>query len=281
MARLLPKINNPFDTYDLEDVLGKLERLKIYSNRNLRGFIKADVDGPPGSYEYDNNTFLPGVKEHHDQIYPGYTSGMPETQIDTAGYLSEQANRQSRVGKQCTDYISIIDIDYKPEDKEKRHYKYIQLPFVPSELNYSPESNFVGIASFGRNNPFYQFTGSEDTLTFEIDWFSREQNREDVIFNCRWLEALTKGDAYDDVPHRVLLSWGQDNKLFIDSEWLVVAAPYRLSDFVRGYTGENGEIITVGMLPQQAYQSITLKRITKLNRTTKQIIGNLGTRQNY
>jgi len=66
----------------------------------------------------------------------------------------------------------------------------------------------VGIASFGSNNPIYQYTGSEDTLSFVIDWFSSENHREDVIFNCRWIEALTKSDGYNEPPHRVKIIWG-------------------------------------------------------------------------
>lgn len=278
MAKLIPNLPN----YDLQDIAGKANRLSIYADRNLRGFEKIDVNGPPNAYEHDNRvgTILGAKKAHRAEIV-----GLPNvnareisgTGIDTDGYTTTYS-RESRLDKNCTDYISIIDIDFKPgQDDDKRTYSYLKLPFVPRELNYSPESNFVGIASFGRNNPFYQFTGSEDTLTFEIDWFSERDDREDVIFNCRWLEALSKSDGYDDVPHRVILSWGMDNKLFSDSIWLVTSAPYRLTDFVRGYQDENTrEIISVGMLPQQAYQQVTLKRLSNLNRTTKQIISNLG-----
>ena len=79
------------------------------------------------------------------------------------------------------------------------------------------------------------------------------------------------------VYHIGLFYLGMDNKLFSDSIWVVTSAPYRLTDFVRGYQNDDtGEIISVGMLPQQAYQTVTFKRITKLNRSTKEIIGNLG-----
>jgi hypothetical protein len=287
MANFIPKIIKPLLNYvpndsvqDLTSLASKAMRLKIIADRYTRGFTKEDVNGPGNAYEYEQQSkTFPGVKEHREKINPTYGNDKG-TQIDTNGYLSEQANiRQSRVNSNNTaDYISIIDIDYVPADHDdKRYYSYLQLPFVPRELDYNPESNFVGIASFGRNNPFYQFTGSEDTLSFEIDWHSKENEREDVIFNCRWLEALTKGDAYDEMPHRVVLSWGRDNKLFADSVWLVVAAPYRLSEFVRSFRDpSDNTIVNVGMLPQQAYQQITLKRLTKLNRSTREIIGSIG-----
>lgn len=285
MAKFVPKILQPLLNYvpgstveDITSYASKAMRLKIaLYDRNFRGFQKADVDGPREAYEHeDTQSGSIGSKEHRDKINPNYTDGK-ETQIDTTGYESEERGRQSRVTGDSADYISIVDVDYQPDKHNaKRYYSYIQLPFVPRELDYKPESNFVGIASFGRNNPFYQFTGSEDTLTFEIDWFAKEKNREDVIFNCRWLEALTKGDAYDDIPHKVKIVWGKDNKLFEDSIWLLVDAPYRLSNFVRGYYDDQKNLVSVGMLPQQAFQTVTFKRLTKLNRSSKEIIGNLG-----
>lgn len=285
MAKFIPKILQPLLNYNPSDnvnnavsVGSKVWRYgKLQYDRNFRGFQKADTNGPSDAYEHEDTTdAYPSPKEHRDLINPNYTDGK-DTQIDTTGYEHEQPNRQSRVNSETKDYISIVDLDFNPEKhNSKRYYSYIQLPFVPRELDYKPESNFVGIASFGRNNPFYQFTGSEDTLTFEIDWFSKEDNREDVIFNCRWLEALTKGDAYDEIPHRVKIVWGKDNKLFEDSIWLLVDAPYRLSNFVRAYYDNQNNLVSAGMLPQQAYQTVTFKRLTKLNRSSKEIIGNLG-----
>lgn len=285
MAKFIPKILQPLLNFvpnategDISAYASKAMRAKIaIYDRNFRGFQKSDINGPKDAYEHEDSTdAYPSPKSHRDQINPSYSDGK-ETQIDATGYENEEPNRQSRVSSETKDYISIVDIDYQPDKhNSKRYYSYIQLPFVPRELDYKPESNFVGIASFGRNNPFYQFTGSEDTLTFEIDWFSKENNREDVIFNCRWLEALTKGDAYDDIPHRVKIVWGKDNKLFEDSIWLLVDAPYRLTNFVRAYYDDQKNIVSAGMLPQQAYQTVTFKRLTKLNRSSKEIIGNLG-----
>src|SRR3972149_8084190 len=77
----------------------------------------------------------------------------------------------------------------------------MEFQFVPKSLNYEAESNFVSIASIGRNNPFYHYTGSEDSLEFELDYFSAMDNRHDVIKRCRWVEALTKADGEIGSPH--------------------------------------------------------------------------------
>ena len=137
--------------------------------------------------------------------------------------------------------------------------RILKLTFVPRKLSVIPESHFKAIASMGRNNPFYHFTGAEDSLKFEIDWFSEKDNRQDVILNCRWVESLSKNDAYNNPPPPVILHW--NSELFSDSLWLVVDAPYDLSEFQAHRQ----------MLPQQAYQQVTLKRINQRNLTRSQI----------
>jgi hypothetical protein len=128
-----------------------------------------------------------------------------------------------------------------------------KLPFVPKELKYEPTSNWKTINSMGRNTPLYHYTGGEDVLEFEIDWFTEVEGREDVINNCKWVEALSKADGYAKSPPLVHLHW--NTELFSKSYWIVTAAPYRLLDFQAHRN----------MLPQQAYQQITLKRVTGSN----------------
>lgn len=138
-------------------------------------------------------------------------------------------------------------------------FEQIKIQFVPQELDYNPESDFKSIASMGRNNPFYHFTGSEDTLKFTLDWFAEQENREDVILNCKKLEALSKNDAYNGPPHNIKLIW--NSQLFSEAQWLVVAAPYKLSMFQAHRN----------MLPQQAYQFVTLKKVTPTNLSSSDI----------
>lgn len=286
MAKFVPKIVDPLLNFvpnptveEITQYASKALRAKIaIYDRNFRGFVKTDVNGPREAYEHGNNNQWDDTKAYREQVSPGYSDGKG-TQIDTTGHTHTPSvgnPTNSRAG--LFDYIKILDIDFKDNleaNKDKKTYSYLTLPFVPRELDYRPESTFVGIASFGRNNPFYQFTGSEDTLTFTIDWFSAKLSREDVIFNCRWLESLTKGDGYEDVPHRVKIIWSQDDKLFEDSIWLLVSAPYRLTQFVKGYELD-GETVRTGMLPQQAVQTVTFKKLKQYNSTTKEIVGNIG-----
>lgn len=257
---------------DSVDVAGKIYRAKILYDRNFRGFEKDTSGRLPNAYEHEaTSTNRIGQKPYQREIL---TNRRGRTQDIPADSYTSETPGQRVVRSVEKDYVSIIDIDYQPsEDDAKKYYSSLRLPFVPEVLNYNPQSNFVGLASFGRNNPYYHYAGSEDILTFTIDWFSAVNNRTDVIFYCKWLESLTKGDGYDDTPHRVILSWGRENLLFDNSIWLVTSAPYDLSQFINSYD-KGGQNFKVGLLPQQAYQKVTLKRITENNRTTAEIVGN-------
>lgn len=160
------------------------------------------------------------------------------------------------------DYVAIIDLDAQGSDNQ---YEVIRLPFIPKELEYNSESSFATIKPLGRNNPKYHFTGGEDRLEFEIDWHAFDWGRREVAENCRKIEALSKADGYDHGPHRVKLLWGGENVLFSEHEFIVLAAPYRFTQFNKGNINSKGELESTYMLPIQAYQKVTLGRITRNN----------------
>lgn len=159
-------------------------------------------------------------------------------------------------------HISIIDVDFV-EGGPGKTYKAITIPTVPLSLDYKSDSTFAVLQSQGRNNPFYHYTGSEDTLEFTLDFYTRT-SQDSVVYWCRFLESLTKSDGYTDNPHRVLLQWGPDNTMFEGQYWYVVSANYKLSlfDNIRG------------LAPKQAHQEVKLKRVIDHNRTTEEIMGN-------
>lgn len=168
--------------------------------------------------------------------------------------------------------IAIMDVDWKPKMKDGTdtpNTRYIILPTVPAHLDFNPDPQWAVIASIGRNTPFFHYMGSEDTLSFTIDWYARNSQRDDVVFNCRWLEAKTKADAYREDPHRVMLKWGTEDELFRDSLWIVFKATYKLSNFHK----------SVSMLPQQAYQEVVLKRVSDFNLSSEQVYGTFS--RNY
>lgn len=131
---------------------------------------------------------------------------------------------------------------------------------IPSSTNYHPESNWAPVVSPGRNNPLYQYTGGEDTLSFTLTWYSNIQTKDDVIKAVKWLESLGKNNGYDEKPHLLQCVFGM---LYRDAKWIMHSAgPIDLSNFDR----------EVGMLPKLARQDIVLKRVTETNRTRTDIL---------
>lgn len=173
-----------------------------------------------------------------------------------------------RVTNRVDDYVAIIDVDYNGYDKG---YNIIKLPAIPRELGWTTESLFSAIRPIGRNNPFFHFTGAEDRLEFEIDWFSTSWDKTEVLKNCRMIEALSKADGYSAPPHRVLLKWGQNDVLFSNMYFQVLSASYKFTRFNKAYLNELGILERADMLPVQAYQTVVLGRITDHNLSKKEI----------
>lgn len=128
----------------------------------------------------------------------------------------------------------------------------LYLQTLPNELNINSDPNFSVIESPSRNVPLYHYTGSEQSIQFQISFFANHESREDVIRKCTWINALSKNDGYDESIHPILFAWGD---LFLDTQWIVTNAPYKLGLFDREFK----------MLPRYAQIDITLKRISKHN----------------
>lgn len=257
----------PFIDNDLVSNLGgiasKALRLKIIYERKKGP--SAQIDAPLAVPDWSDP--VTGITAKEEIEFNRENNGVNAEVIAPQNAYKPKESTGSKPSEILKDPIKIINLDSGPEVGIPK-YDYLTLSSVPKELDYNPNSSFVGIASIGRNNPHYQYTGSEDTLEFSIDWYSDHLNRTDVIANCRWVEALTKADGYNKNPPRVKLQWGDLGFLFGDDTWLLTAAPYKLSNFQSAYRDpSSGDIVKIGSLPQQAYQNITLKRITNNNRT--------------
>lgn len=143
-------------------------------------------------------------------------------------------------------------------DDNNNRIEALQIQTVPLEMNLEPTANWATIPSIGRNNPFQHYTGGEDEIKFTLDWYSVRQDCEDVIEKCRWVESLSRADAYEKEPPRILLIFG---RMFRFDTWIIKGAPYRLSLF-------NKE---KGMFPRQAYQELTMSKVTSKNTSRQEI----------
>lgn len=112
--------------------------------------------------------------------------------------------------------------------------------FVPEGITSTRSSNFAPIAVVGRNIPQYHFTGGQESMQIELDFFASTENREDVITKVQWLKSLTHSNNYENPPQKVAVIWGD---LFKDEVWILNNVSTQLSLFSKKH----------GYLPQQAY----------------------------
>lgn len=147
----------------------------------------------------------------------------------------------------------------------------IVLQTFPLETSYEPETNWAVVQSNGRNNPMYFYSGGEDTLEFEVSWYSTSEDRKDVIRNCRLLESWTKADGYTAAPPEVWISWGSSG-LYDDDTWILKSAPYQLYNFQNAYRlDRDSEQIDLGLVPCCANQRLIFKKVTTSSLTSAEI----------
>lgn len=146
--------------------------------------------------------------------------------------------------------VLLVDLD----SGEKLHFQGL-----PLGLEVKPETNWATLKPFGRNNPHYHFTGSEDTIQFELTWYAEFIDNHDVIEKCKWIESGMKADGYFGRPHYFGLIWGE---MFRKQRFIIHATEYTVTHF-------NAE---QGYKPTQAIQNVTLKRITDHNLSLKEAL---------
>lgn len=144
----------------------------------------------------------------------------------------------------------------------------------PNEINIESVSTWASVKSFGRNDPFQIYNGSEKTITFEISWYSVDSvNRDDVVTKCKLLESWTKSDGYRTAPPLLKLVWGGSG-IFENDEFILSSAPYKLTHFQSGHI-KRDEVTMVKdlkLLPNFATQTLIFKKVTSGNTTYDQMV---------
>lgn len=123
---------------------------------------------------------------------------------------------------------------------------------IPLQISVDPSTQWAVLASMGRNNPGFQFTGAEDTISFTLTFYSDEENKQDVIKTLKKIEAWSKPDGYKAKVPLIQFVMGS---LFKDSRFIIFSCPYTMGLFDR----------QKNMLPCQATMDLTLKKVANTN----------------
>lgn len=190
--------------------------------------------------------------------------------INRRNYIEEKFKALESTPKARQNDIIIFNLSVSP-------YQSITLQNRPDELKVDPKSTWATVASMGRNNPFYLYTGGEDTISFDISWFVNDPARRDeVVAKCRLLESWTKADGYNAAPPILLIKWGGSG-IFDNDNFILESAPYTLTHFqdrTRSKADEyyKGQIQDLKLYPNCAKQTLTFKKVTPSNITHAQIV---------
>lgn len=238
--------------------LNNLWRAKILLNRATSGMPQNTGDKTP----VGKNS--PYINQHYQEITKNkyrLDSTNRHKQEDTPLSVAQE--------RKINNQIIIINPNTSP-------YTKIIIQGMPGELEINPESNWATVKSMGRNNPFMFYTGGEDTISFDISWYSVQSDREDVINKCRLLESWTKADGYKASPPTLYLSWGNSD-IFKDDTFILASAKYTLSNFQNAARttwarNKSTQQIDLKLLPNCAVQHLVFKKVTMDNTTHEMII---------
>lgn len=268
---LLPKTHISKSADVLTGPLNKLWRSKILLDRTLSTMSKGSkgTTDPIPNPKIKNIEFTKKLQAENRDYIEAVGKNYQET--GTSLFPSTELNPQN-----IHNDIIIINPNMSPPFS-------LIIQGKPSEVKYTPDSSWASVKSMGRNNPFLMYTGGEDSLEFDISWFSTSENRRDVIDKCRILESWSKADGYTASPPILMISWGSSN-LFQDDYWVLTQAPYVLSNFqnacrLNSFTKDEGVGVRrltegfkdLGLYPNIATQSLVFKKVTVGNLTHKEI----------
>lgn len=253
----------------ISEIQGEVSRTALAVTRNLG--VPRDV-----TTKEDTFTKFPSppssVKRNGKVVVINTHSTSRETGVDSA--MAAAVSRQTV--RTINNSIIIFNTHTSP-------YTSIVIQNRPNEIQVNPQSTWVAIKSMGRNNPFYMYTGGEDTITFDISWYvSDPDHLEEVLAKCRLLESWTKANGYDQAPPTLKISWGNAD-LFKNRDFILESCPYRLTNFQNASRANlpsyqentsvrSSEILDKGLYPSCATQTLTFKKVTYGNAGYREII---------
>lgn len=94
----------------------------------------------------------------------------------------------------------------------------VEFQFMPVGMKVNRSAKFAAISPVGRNNDLYQYVGGNNTVQFEIDFFSDDENRKDVIQKCNFLQSLAMKDGGFGPAPKVNIVMGE---IFRGMTWIV------------------------------------------------------------
>jgi hypothetical protein len=270
----LPSVisSEPLTANLLTGPLNKLQRARILTSRASEEFEKVSDNGPlpNGKTTINRNKTSPvqvsreasSMKQvdpnsNEQQAIPirfKRTEELPPLPIPEVG--SRLFNNK----------VYIINRSISP-------YIKLEIQGMPSEVEVNPETSWAVIKSPGKNGAYYNYNGSEDTITMEISWYSVHPEREDVLTKCRLLESWSKADGPYSSPPTLDILWGNSNQFSSEGQaYILYSAKYKLANFQNSAKVPTVGVVDLKLLPNSATQTLVFKKVTEFNQSHEDIL---------
>jgi hypothetical protein len=138
-------------------------------------------------------------------------------------------------------------------------FERLEFQFMPENMKYTRSGTFATIAPVGRNNDVLHYTGGNDDLSFDLDFYSDEKGYQDVLRKCNFIRSLVMSDGGYGPARNVKVVMGN---LFRKDIWVVKDVDIAYDYFAI----EN-------FLPRRASIKIKLQLDPKKNRRIKDVRG--------
>jgi len=257
----------------INPIIGKLLSGDFMFPGSIARFFKGISEAPKDKplYVKQGISKYPDFDPYNIQLYE-----VPKSEVPV---VSDMGNR-----------ISIWLYD-QWETKKNGGQPYISLDFIPTEVEFDVSSEMPSIGVVGLNYPHYHYAGSKEVVSFTIEWYDYGRDKDAVLLKCRKLDALSKGDGFNNSPPYIYIDWGTmgdsvkietKGGMFAGQIYTVQAANYTVSQFTqnRYLSSENGRanISPNALRPVLAKQDIVLIRQAH-NLTRNEIIYNRTKKQ--
>ena len=263
--------------------INKLWRLKILENRANSPMQKMPAPTPVLGvgvtaserqadaynlhYTHTNSQAQLKDKWTHDKIMHKATGRDPD---DRADYGIDHTKGKKQTSTAINNEIIIVNRNSVPAIS-------LVLQNRPDTLSIDPTGSWASVRSPGRNNPFYIYSGGEDTITLDISWYAVDPvYRDDVLNKCKLLHSWSKANGYNASPPTLEIIWGNSG-IFNNDKFILFSAPYQLKNFQNAHRGTPTDDnpsghVDLRLLPNCATQTLTFKKVTTDNTNHEDII---------
>ncbi len=131
-------------------------------------------------------------------------------------------------------------------------FQRCMIQFVPENISNPRKANLQDVVIVGRNNEMMQYVSGSENMTLNLDFYSDDVERKDVIKTINWLKSLTYNDGAPGSYRNVRVIFGE---LFKNDVWVIDSVDPDMSIF----DAENG------WLPVMAKVKVSFKLDTQRN----------------